>query len=94
MNKACIEKLINEYENLNIDQACCVTFAATSEKWFKPLLNYPQCYLHGRTNYYLPDGTLKKGVTKGSVVTYLGNDVESFAKNFKCLGTIKVKYED
>jgi phage N-6-adenine-methyltransferase len=92
MNKLCINKLVNEYKERRVKQACCITFAATSETWFRPLLEYPQCFLHGRTNYYLPDGTKKKGVTKGSVVTYLGNDKESFYEAFKGLGTIKVKY--
>lgn len=43
-NKLFIEKLIKEYLNGNIKQACCITFAATSEKWFQPLLDYPQCF--------------------------------------------------
>ena len=72
-----------------IEQACCITFAATSEAWFRPLLNYPQCFIHGRTNYYLPDGTKKRGVTKGSVVTYLGDNVEKFTEVFTRIGTVK-----
>lgn len=90
MNKVCIEKLVSEFELVHINQACCITFAATSEKWFRPLLRYPQCFLHGRTNYRLPDGTVKKGVTKGSVVTYLGDDVGKFKEVFSKLGTVKV----
>ena len=81
-NKPCIEMFVEEYELGDVEQACCITFAATSEKWFQPLLNYPQCYLSPRTNYYLPDGTLKKGVTKGSVVTYLGYNVDKFIEVF------------
>lgn len=59
-NHACVAKLVAEYCSLRVKQACCITFAATSERWFKPLLDYPQCYLSPRTNYYLPDGTIKK----------------------------------
>jgi len=90
MNKKCIEKLVSEYECGNVEQACCITFAATSEKWFRPLLAYPQCFIHGRTNYYLPNGTKKKGVTKGSVVTYLGANVDKFVKIFSRIGTVKI----
>ncbi len=90
MNPLCIAKLVNDYEEGSIHQACCITFAATSESWFRPLLKYPMCFIHKRTNYYLADGTLKKGVTKGSVVTYLGNNVEEFKKVFSSIGTIKV----
>lgn len=90
MNKLAIEKLVNQYEMGYVEQACCITFAATSEAWFRPLLKYPQCYIHGRTNYYLPDGTKKKGVTKGSVVTYLGPHVEKFKEVFSQIGTVKI----
>ena len=88
-NKVFIEKLVGEYDKGNITQACCITFAATSEKWFQPLFRFPQCFMSPRTNYFLPDGTLKKGVTKGSVVTYLGDNVEEFKKQFKRFGNIK-----
>lgn len=66
-----------------------ITFAATSEKWFQPLLQYPQCFLHGRTNYLDQNGNKVKGVTKGSVITYLGNNLGKFVEAFKHLGTIK-----
>lgn len=90
MNKKAIQKLVSEYNNGNTTQACCITFAATSEGWFRPLLSYPMCFIHGRTNYYLKDGTLKKGVTKGSVVTYLGENVEKFREVFSNIGTVKI----
>lgn len=85
-------KIISEYEGDKMGQACMICFAATSEKWFSPLLAYPQCYIKGRVNYYLPDGTKKKGVTKGSVVTYFGEDLDSFYDNFSVFGEIKIAY--
>lgn len=88
-NPLWINKLVESFENGDIDAACCITFAATSEAWFRPLLGYLQCFIHGRTNYYLPDGTKKKGVTKGSVITYLGDDEESFKDIFSQFGTVK-----
>ena len=73
MNEDCVAKIVYEYIRINptMEQACCITFASTSEKWFKPLLRYPQFYFTGRTNYLDPI-TLQpvKGVTKGSVVTF------------------------
>jgi len=89
MNKKCIEKLVNEYWSGDVREACCITFAATSEAWFRPLLQFPQCFIHGRTDYYLPDGTKKKGVTKGSVVTYLGSNTDKFKEVFSQIGTVK-----
>lgn len=85
-----INKLVQEYQCGNVEQALCICYASTSEDWFAPLHNYPQCYLFGRTNYYLPDGTEQKGVTKGSVVTYLGGNVFEFAKAFAPYGSVKI----
>lgn len=83
-----IRKLISEHKAGRTIQACCITFACTSEQWFQPLMDYPQCYLSPRTNYYLPDGTLKRGVTKGSVVTYLGDVPCRFKETFKPFGKV------
>jgi len=41
-NALWIKKLIGEYESGRIVQACCITFASTSEEWYRPLLSYPQ----------------------------------------------------
>lgn len=91
-NPLWVSKLVVEYLAGNTTSACCITFAATSEKWFQPLLAFPQCFLSPRTNYYLPDGSLKRGVTKGSVVTYMGADLHAFAKAFTSLGVLKIPY--
>lgn len=94
-NKKWIQKLMDEYAAGRVKAAICITYACTSEKWFEPLLDYPQCFLHGRTNYYLPDGTIKKGVTKGSVLTLLARDKHDllrFTALFSKMGTIKIKH--
>ena len=90
-NPLWINKLISEHEKGHLYSACCITYAATSEQWFQPLLDFPQCYLSPRTNYYLPDGTLKKGVTKGSCVTYMGSNIDKFVDVFhNKLGKVKL----
>lgn len=89
-NNRIAAKAIEEYNTGS--QIVMITFAATSEKWFRPLLDYPQCYLHGRTNYLDQNGNKIKGCTKGSVITYLGNNLNAFYEAFKHLGTIKVPY--
>lgn len=88
-NKLWPSKLINEYTKGNVIQACCITFASTSEKWFKPLMSYSQVYISGRVNYINIDTGLEvKGVTKGSVITYLGDDIKSFIYYFKTIGDV------
>lgn len=89
MNARCIERVIQQYSDGKIGQACCITFAATSEKWFRPLLNFPQCFLSPRTNYFDANGNKVRGVTKGSVVTYLGGRIKEFRSEFSRLGVVK-----
>lgn len=83
-----IAKLCDLYANGYVKQACCITFACTSEQWFGPLFDYPMCFLRPRTNYIGPDGATVRGVTKGSVVTYLGPDTNRFIDNFGDLGAV------
>lgn len=90
-NEAWIQKLLNEWRHGNVTQACCITFASTSEMWFRPLLQYPQCFLHGRTSYLTPEGNPVTGCTKGSVVTYFGGSLDAFIQHFSPLGTVKIK---
>lgn len=91
-NPLIFPKAIREYELGNADQICLITYASTSEGWFRKAMKFPQCFLYKRTNYVLPDGTVKKGVTKGSVVTYIGDNVESFYNSFREIGEVKVPY--
>ncbi len=92
-NRRAVAKIDEEYTSGRMKQGCCITFAATSELWFQPLLRRAQCFLSPRTNYILPDGTLKRGVTKGSVITYYGPNVAAFAREFSALGVIKIPYQ-
>lgn len=89
-NPPAIEKLLREIRAGQTRQALCLTYACTSEAWFRPLLAQPQCYLYPRTNYVLPDGSVKPGVTKGSVVTYFGPDLARFRLIFAPLGAVKI----
>jgi len=88
-NEEWITKLVDSYESGEVASACCITYASTSEAWFRSLHDYYQCFPFTRTNYYLPDGTKKTGVTKGSVITYLGEDPERFIQEFKDIGSIR-----
>ena len=88
-----IGKLLREIKEGRVTQACCITYACTSEAWFQPLFGgTAQCWLSPRTNYLLPDGTVKRGVTKGSVVTYFGGNVDLFLDAFEGLGKITHRF--
>lgn len=90
-NRQWINKLVAEFNAGNISRACCICFASTSEAWFQPLFNHAQCYLSPRLNY-ISQGNVKKGVSKGSVVTYFGPHVERFAAVFGQNGRVMVPY--
>jgi len=87
-----ISHLVGEHEAGRYKEAITITFASLSEGWFQPLAAYPVCQPHKRINYLLPDGTVYRGVTKGSVLTYVGPNVARFAEVFNRLGTVKVPY--
>jgi len=85
-NNHWIQKLVDDYNAGRISQACCITWASTSEAWFQPLYSGLMCFLVPRTGYLLPNGTKKPGATKGSVVTYFGPHWQSFMREFSSLG--------
>lgn len=70
-NPLWINKLVAEYESGAVNRSINICFAAVNAKWFAPLLNFPQFFFTGRVDYLLPDGTVAKGVTKDSVITYM-----------------------
>lgn len=84
-----IDKLVAEYKDGRTKEALCINFASTSERWFVPLHSFWQCFPDGRTNYVLPNGEKYKGVTKGSVITYLGPNPAKFVVVFESLGAIR-----
>lgn len=89
-NRAWIGKLVAEYQSGRVQQACCITYASTSERWFQPLLDYPICFINGRVNYLQPDGKPGGGVSKGSCVTYFGTNVRRFTQVFGAYGGVMV----
>lgn len=92
-NGAWVNKLVNEYRAGHVTQAVMICFASTSEGWFQPLFDYALCFLSPRTNYYAPDGSMIRGVTKGSVTAYLGPHVDRFARHFAGLGRVLTPYQ-
>ena len=87
-----IARYDSEYKNGNIKQACNITFANTDTSWFQILAKYPQCFLCPRTHFYNPLHPNRRSAnTKGSVVTYLGDNVDKFIEVFDGnLGKVKI----
>lgn len=91
-NAKWVAKAVSEFESGNAYQLTCITFASSSEEWTEPLFNFPICFLRPRTNYLIvgADGLLVEttDVTKGSMVTYMGQHVDQFVAQFSKFGKV------
>lgn len=79
-NPLFIRKLIAEYQSGRVLEACCIVYTATSERWFRPLLNFPICFIHGRTRFLLPNGDTKGGQPKELALFTSAKTLIVFAK--------------
>jgi hypothetical protein len=85
-------KLLQAYESSVVTECVCVLNAnATTTAWFAPLLSFPVCFPPRRIAHYGPDG---KGGSpnSGTVIIYVGRQVDRFAEVFSGLGAIMVPY--
>ncbi|MEO3879303.1 hypothetical protein [Rheinheimera fenheensis] len=92
-NAEWINKLLAEYQAGRVTEAVIICYCSSSEAWFWPLLDFPQCFPKTRVHYTGADGKRAQGATKGSVITYLGHNVALFAEVFGTLGKIRVGYQ-
>lgn len=91
-NPLWVNKLIDSYENGHVTEAICIVNASTSEQWFRPLYQYPICFVDGRVKFWLDgDENAKAGPTKGSAIIYLGPHVDQFARVFSELGNVMAR---
>lgn len=85
-----IRKLVAEYESGNFKESLNITFVNSSETWCQLLLEKgTQCFIGKRVEYWSPTGKRSGGVTKGSMITYLGPNVDKFKEVFSDLGVVK-----
>lgn len=89
-NAAWINKLLESYRRGDVSEAIGICFASTGEAWLQPLMRYPLCFLFPRTNYDNAKGAVVKGVTKASVLYYLGKRQKDFAAAFNRFGPVKI----
>ena len=95
-NAEWINHLVNEYKAGNVKQAICITFASQSAKWARPLRDFPRWIPDKRINYLDEEGNEIRGVTKDSMVTYMGDNLFSFVQNFTNTsygGTVDIPFQ-
>lgn len=80
-------RLVQEYEQGNIEQAILLVNAVTDRLWFQRLWAYTICFTNHRIHFYAPDG--KQGSpTHGNALVYFGPNVARFADVFRQFGVV------
>ncbi|NBT52930.1 MAG: hypothetical protein EBT12_15505, partial [Marivivens sp.] len=82
-------RLIDAYESGEIEEAVFLVNAVTDRSWFEPFWNYAICFVSRRIKFYSPDKR-SANPTHGSVIVYLGDDIEAFIDHFQEFGRIVV----
>ena len=82
-------RLIDAYESGEIEEAVFLVNAVTDRSWFEPFWNYAICFVSRRIKFYSPDKR-SANPTHGSVIVYLGDDIEAFIDHFQEFGRVVV----
>jgi len=86
------DKLLAEYRSGRTVAALSILSAgATTTRWFQPLFDFPLCFYSGRVAFRATH-TDKASNTVGSVLAYLGPDVDRFAEVFERFGPVVARY--
>lgn len=84
-------RLIEQYEAGITTEAVLLVTAATSERWFQPLWNYPICFTAHRIAFVNEHGEKVRGNTKGGAFVYMGPQGERFCELFAEFGPVVVR---
>ncbi|MBU1751251.1 MAG: ParB N-terminal domain-containing protein [Chloroflexi bacterium] len=79
-----VEKLVREHAAGHVPQALALLPARTDTAWFRLLVDYPLCFLHGRLNF----SGHENGAPFPSVVVGLGCDLDAFLGAFEDIGAV------
>ncbi len=83
-----IDKLIIEYQAMQVEAAIALIPGRTDTAWFWPLWQYPLCFVRGRLKFISPGNPEENSATFPSVIAYLGTDIKNFTRYFGDLGHI------
>ena len=87
--RAFVDRVVSEYQVGNVTAAILLLNShGTETKWFQQLFDYPICFVSGRINFGGPSRTVTSVATHGSVLVYLGEDIDGFKSVFKQFGPI------
>ena len=76
--KVWIWKLLGERSSGNVKQAVLLVNATPDRKWFRPLWDWPICFLYDRICFEGPNSTGRANPTYGNVLVGFGVDEQRF----------------
>lgn len=81
------KKLIDEYKAGRVTEGMLLVNAATGNKWFADLWEFPICFVDHRIRFISPRGDYSQP-THSSVIVYLGSNESRFVELFSEIGTV------
>ena len=81
------QKLIAEYKSGNVSEAMLLVNAATGNKWFADLWEFPICFVDHRIRFVSPQGQNSQP-THSNVIVYLGENTRRFIEVFSEIGVV------
>lgn len=87
-------RMLDSYEFGFVKEALILVPARVDTRWAQPFLRLPVCFIKGRVQFLRADRTTKYGAPFPSMVVYLGDDPDPFARVFGQLGAVMVAYEE
>lgn len=81
------QKLIAEYKSGNVSEAMLLVNAATGNKWFADLWEFPICFVDHRIRFVSPQGQNSQP-THSNVIVYLGENTRRFIEVFTEIGVV------
>lgn len=86
-----VNRIVDEYEEGNIDSAIVLTNNSTDTGWFHRLFVYPVCFTSGRIQFW--NGSQRLATRQGQALFYLGPDTDKFNDAFQKFGVVMVRYD-
>ena len=81
------KKLIDEYKAGRVSEGMLLVNAATGNKWFADLWEFPICFVDHRIRFISPRGDYSQP-THSNVIVYLGSNEGRFVELFSEIGTV------
>lgn len=83
------DKLVYEYRKGNVIEACLLVKAALGYKWFESLWDrFTGCFFRERVSFIRGDGSDEGASKHGTVVFYLGPNIQRFTVEFVKYGRV------